>query len=34
VLDADAPLTIELAGNTAHCRAGETTFPFEPGGAR
>ena len=34
VLTADAPLTIEFAGKTAQCRAGETSFPFEQGSAR
>jgi trehalose/maltose hydrolase-like predicted phosphorylase len=33
-LVADAPLTVELAGRTAHCGAGETSFPFEQGSTR
>jgi trehalose/maltose hydrolase-like predicted phosphorylase len=33
-VDADAPLTVELAGRTAQCGAGTSSFPFEQGSAR
>ena len=34
IVDADAPLTVDLAGRTAQCSAGTTSFPFEQGSAR